>query len=206
MDLKVGDVISIKHYSGINPFKSVVVSVDGDVVKVRLTKDFTMLNFLEGDPLVFGVESYGEVHLVGCNITRIDCKNNTVEAIIDKVDTGANQRMYERFPVSLYSDIRTKFSKKKHLAIIKDISTYGMLIYCKSDFPIGEQIEVDIYMEKIMVLLKSDIMRKKEITHYNEYGLRIIYEDINSMIFIKEFIRRIIEAQEDSIRKMRERE
>ncbi len=206
MDLKVGDVISIKHYSGINLFKSVVVSVDGDVVKVRLTKDFTMLNFLEGDPLVFGVESYGEVHLVGCNITRIDCKNNTVEAIIDKVDTGANQRMYERFPVSLYSDIRTKFSKKKHLAIIKDISTYGMLIYCKSDFPIGEQIEVDIYMEKIMVFLKSDIMRKKESTHYIEYGLRIIYEDINSMNFIKEYIRRIKEAQEDSIRKMRERE
>lgn len=202
--IKVNDVVSVKHYSGINPFKSIVVGIDGDVVRVKLTKDFTLLNFLEGDPLVFGVESDGEVYMVGSNIVNIDSKEGIVEAVIDKFESGSEQRMYERFPVSLYSDVRTKLSKKKHLAIVKDISFYGLLIYCKSDFSINEQIEVDIYMEKTMVFLKGEIMRKKQGTNYIEYGLRILYEDANSMYFIKDYLKRLKDSQEESIRKIKE--
>lgn len=202
--IKVNDVVSVKHYSGINPFKSIVVGIDGDVVRVKLTKDFTLLNFLEGDPLVFGVESDGEVYMFGSNIVIIDCKEGIVEAVIDKIESGAEQRMYERFPVSLYSDVRTKLSKKKHLAIVKDISFYGMLIYCKSDFAVNEQIDVDIYMEKTMVFIKGEIMRKKQGTNYIEYGLRILYEDTNSMNFIKDYLKRLKEAQEESVRKIKD--
>lgn len=202
--IKVGDIISVRHYSGINPLKSIVLSMEGDTVKLKLIKDFTVLNFLEGDPMVFGIESHGEIHMVGCNIVKINCKDGIVETTIDKVDSGANQRMHERFPVSLYADIRAKLIKKKHLTVIKDISFYGMLIYCKSEFRIAEQLEVDIYMEKTMVFLKCEIIRKKQSSNYIEYGLRILYESVNSMNYIKEYLRRLKHDQEESIRKMKE--
>ncbi|MFZ5990100.1 MAG: PilZ domain-containing protein [Bacillota bacterium] len=204
--VKPGDIISIRHYSGINPFNSIVVDIDGDAIRVKLTKDFAIMNFLEGDPVVFGIETNGQIHMIGCNITKIDSKEEVVEVVIDKVDTGSDQRRHERFPVSLYADIRTKFSKKKHLAAIKDISYYGMLVYSKSDFTLGEQIEIDIYMEKKMVFLKGDIVRKTESPHYTQYGLRIVYEDINTMNFMKEYLKRLKESHEDSVKKIRDNE
>lgn len=201
--IKPGVIVFVRHYSGLNPFKSIVLDIHDDTIKIRLTKDFAILNFLEGDPVVFGIETEGQVHIIGCNITKIDSKDETVEVAVDKVDSGADQRRYERFPVSLYADARTKLSKKKHLVVIKDISYYGMFIYCKSDFFTGDQIEIDIYMEKKMMFLKGEVVRKIESTHYNKYGLRIIYEDVNAMNYMKEYLRRLKEAQEDSVRNMK---
>lgn len=203
--IKNGDIISVRHYSGVNPFKSIVVDSDGDTLKIKLTKDFAIMNFLEGDPVVIGVESQGDVKIFGCKIVEINIRDEIIEVNIDKIDSEAEQRRHERFPVSLYADVRIKMDRKKHLAAIKDISYYGMLIFSKSEFSLGDEIELDIYMEKNMIFLKCEVLRKIPGDLYNKYGLRIIYQDVNSMNFIKEYLRRLKEAQEDSIRKMKER-
>lgn len=202
--VKSGDIISVRHYSGVNPFKSVVVESGEDRLKIKLTKDFALMNFLEGDPVVIGMESEGNIKIFGCKIVEINAKDRIIEVSIDKVDLEAEQRRHERFPVSLYADVRVKTDGKKHLATIKDISFFGMLIYSKSNFSVGDELELDIYMEKNMVFLKCEILRKVQGDVYNKYGVRIIYQDVNSMNFIKEYLRRLKEAQEDAIRKMKE--
>lgn len=47
-------------------------------------------------------------------------------------------------------------------------------------------------------------MRKVSSSVYNKYGLRIMYEDVNSMNFMKEYLKRLKEDQEDSIKKQKE--
>ncbi|OPZ83585.1 MAG: PilZ domain protein [Firmicutes bacterium ADurb.Bin419] len=202
--IKNGDIVSVRHYSGVNPFKSIVVDSDEDHVKIKLTKDFAIMNFLEGDPVVIGVESEGNVKIFGCKIVEINIKDGIIEVSVDKIDSEAEQRRHERFPVSLYADVRVKMDKKKHLAAIKDISFYGMLIFSKSEFSVGEELELDIYMEKNMLFLKCEVMRKVPGDVYNKYGVRIIYRDVNSMNFVKEYLKRLKEVQEETIRKMKE--
>lgn len=146
-----GDVISVRHYSGVNPFRSIVIGTSEDILKIKLTKDFAILNFCVGDPVVIGVESQARLQVLGCKILNINAKEGTIEVVMDKIDSEADQRRHERFPVSLYADIRVKHEKKKCLATIKDISYYGMLIYCKAEFSLGDQLEVDVYMEKNML-------------------------------------------------------
>lgn len=199
-----GEVISVRHYSGVNPFKSIVIDANEDCLKFKLTKEFAIMNFLEGDPVVIGIESKGSVSIYGCEISNINLKDGTIDVSMDKTELGADQRRHERFPVSLYADVRVKREKKKHLATIKDISYYGMLIFSKSDFIVGDKIELDIYMEKNMLFLKCEILRKVSNPVNNKYGIRIIYEDVNAMNFMKEYLRRLKESQEDSIRKMKE--
>ncbi len=202
--LKNGDIVSVRHYSGVSPFRSIVVDSDEDSMKIKLTKDFAIMNFLEGDPVVVGVESKGNVKIFGCKIVEINLKDGIIEVNVDKIESEAEQRRHERFPVSLYADVRVKTNRKKHLAAIKDISFYGMLIFSKSDFSVGDEIELDIYMEKNMLFLKCEILRKVPGEVYNNYGLRIVYEDVNSMNFVKEYLRRLKEAQEEAIRKIKE--
>ncbi|TYQ16081.1 UNVERIFIED_CONTAM: PilZ domain-containing protein [Acetivibrio alkalicellulosi] len=195
-----GDVVTIRHYSGINPFRSIVISITENIIKIKLTGDFAVFNFFEGDPIVFGIEKSGETHMVGCNIVTIDNKAGSIDLRIDKTERDADLRRHERFPVSLYSDIRTRYAKKKHLGIIKDISFFGMLIYSKSDFEIGDNIEIDIYMEKKVLFLKGDIVRKTQEEKYIQYGIRITYEDANAMNFMKDYLRKQKELQEDSLK------
>lgn len=203
MDLiKPGDIVSISHYSGLSPFKSVVVDVRGDTVLLRLTKEFAIMNFLEGDPVVFGIEKGEDVLMGGCNITGLSPRENMVELKVENLEVGTERRQCERYPVSLYADVKTRNCKKKQLAIIKNISCYGMLIYSKGDFLAGEQLEVDIYMDKTVVHLKTNITRKEQGRHYFEYGLEILYENRNSLNFMKDYIKRLEQEQIDAIRRL----
>lgn len=207
---KPGDVVSVRHYSGVNPFKSVVVDATEDFLKMKLTKELSIVNFLEGDPAVVGIEKENDEHvksniqIIGCTITNIFKKDGIVEVCLDKLESEADQRRHERFPVSIYADVRIKMDRKKYLAIIKDISYYGMLIFSKSEFSVGDELDFDIYMENTMAFLKCEVLRKVVDPVYNKYGLRVIYEDVNSMNFVKEYLKRLKEAQEDSVRNMKE--
>ncbi len=200
---KAGDIISVRHYSGISPFKSIILEANENSVLVKLTKEFAIMNFLEGDPVVFGTEKGDRVIIVGCNIGEIRPKEDIIELKIDKVEEDAQKRQWERFPVSLFADVRSRDSRKKQVATIKDISHYGMLIYSKADYPVNEQVEVDIYMDKSMVFLKANIARKAERKHYFEYGVGILYEDSSSLNFMKEYIKRLMQEQEEAIRKLK---
>lgn len=208
--LNPGNVVSVRHYSGVNPFKSVVVDVTGDYLKLKLTKELSIVNFLEGDPAVIGIEQENDdpakinIQVIGCTITNIFKKEGIIEVYLDQLEEEANQRRHERFPVSIYADVRIKMDRKKHLAIIKDISYYGMLILSKSEFSVGDELDFDIYMENSMAFLKCEVIRKVADPVYNKYGLRVIYEDINSMNFVKEYLRRLKEAQENSMRNINE--
>jgi hypothetical protein len=203
MSIRTGDVVSIRHYSGLSPFKSVVLDIRGDFVTLKLSKDFALMNFLEGDPVVLGYVSSEQVIILGCDIVTIDPKSNTVVVRVDKVDSGANQRQYERYPVSLYADIKNRDSRKKSLATIKDISQYGILIYSKADIDLNTIMDVDIYADKNIIFLRATAIRKISRDSFFEYGMGVIYEDNNTIAAIKDYIKKLRQEQEESIRRIK---
>lgn len=203
MNLKAGDVISVRHYSGLAPFKSIIINTDDEKIILRLTKEFAIMNFLAGDPVVLGYESEEEVKIFGCNILDINIRENTLYLQVDSIDSESNRRQYERYPVSLYADIKLRNGGKKFLATIKDMSYYGMLIYSKADLNISELLEVAIYMEKSTVFFNTNIVRKAERPNYFEYGLGIIYSDGSSLNYMKDYLKVLKMEQEDAIRKLK---
>lgn len=199
--IKVNDVISICHYSGLSPFKCIVLEAGSDFLIVNVTKDFAVKSFNEGDPVIFGIENMGEMMIYGGSISQVRAKDNIIHIEIDKPEPGSENRQVERYPVSMCADIRTKKDNKKQLAAIKDISYYGILIFTKVDIDEGETIEVDIYMEKSMIFLKAVVNRKRIKANYIEYGVGIKYEDGGTLNYMKDYTKRIKQDQIDSIRK-----
>lgn len=199
--IHIGDTISICHYSGISPYKCAVLDVNSEILTVRILKDFAVRSFLEGDPVIFGIDHMGEMMVFGCNIQSIRVKEDILLISVDLLEPGAENRQAERYPVSMCADIRIKNENKKPLAAIKDISYYGMLVYCQADIPENDSIEVDIYLDKNMLFLKAVVMRKKKTPNHFEYGLGIKYDDSNSLNYMKDYIKRLRQDQIEMIRK-----
>jgi hypothetical protein len=134
LDLDNGDIVSVRHYSEVSPFKSIILDTKKDVVFMGFTRHFTMANFLEGDPMVFGKEVDDHIVAYGGNIISIDPRAGAIKVKVDKINQSSNKRQFERYPVSLYGEVRRKEERKKHLVTLKDISYYGIMAYSKDEF------------------------------------------------------------------------
>jgi hypothetical protein len=199
--VKPGDVVVIKHYSEFSSIKSVVVEVTDNILIARLTKDFSQMNFLEGDPVVVGFEKDNEVFVMGCSIIEVMQSEDIIMLKIDEVEANNERRNHERYPVSLYADIKVHGSNNLYLATIKEISYHGMLVCCKADLEADSRLEVDTYLGSYTISLKASIMRKVEQARFFEYGLKLNFEDSESSDFVKNYILSLSNDQEEIVRK-----
>lgn len=173
--IDVSDVIVVRHYSGINPFKSVVTKIEENKITVKLTKEFATFNFLVGDPVVLGYEVNEMVSLVGCTINEIDIKKNCITFDIDKIEEEKQKRKYERYIVSLYADL-VNDRNERSTAIIKDISLSGIRLFSRLEHNIGEKISLHLYIDSKILVLNSKILRKIQKEENIEYGVSINYD------------------------------
>lgn len=200
--MKVGEIASICHYSGKTWFKSVVLQVEKDLLVVKLVKEFVILNFLENDPVVLGYEENDEVFIAGCIVKGIDPDCSYIKLKVESVRSLKEQRECERFPVSFYAKIKCDDSDKINVATIKNMSFDGLMINTAADFPLKKNIEVTIYptfqevkidedVDKTVISLRSDIVRKEAFTRYFEYGLKITNIDAQNQNLLRLYLQSI---------------
>lgn len=205
MEIKTGDIVSVRHFSGTKLFKSLVLESHNEVVQVRLFEDIPLLNCSQGDPLVLGSELESEIYISSCTILNLNKELNTIEIRIDNCETTTNKRLFVRFPVSLYAEARIGESQKKHLAIVKNISYTGMLVFSKIDFPLYQELKFEIHADSgVIINLKASVIRKVKDTYNYEYGLKIIYTDVHTPNLLKKYLLLLKKEQEESLKKFKE--
>jgi hypothetical protein len=202
MNIKSGEIVSIRHCSGTKLFKSIVLESIEDTLSVKLFEEIALLNCSEGDPVVLGFEYDSQVYMASCNILELDKKENTLDIKVDNFETITNKRLYERFPVSFYADVRIGESQKKNLVLVKNISLNGLMINTKLDFPLYQELKFEMHLD-IKIHLKATIIRKTKDAHNNEYGLKIVYTDVNTPKLLKKLILILKQEQEEFIKKMK---
>lgn len=203
MDIVKNSIISIKHYSKINPVISLLLDFNENEVKIKLLKEFSQMTFLEGDPVVIAFEQItNNIAILGGTISKISPGINQILIDIDKQDFEQNKRSYERYPTSLYADIILENFSQKNTVIIKDISWYGMQIHCKLEIQTNSNVDIDIYTEERVVRVKGEIVRKTKHKKHFEYGIRIIYDNSFSMVYMKEYLEMLKKEQENFVLKI----
>lgn len=189
MDIKAGSAVSIRHYALLKSFKGTVAEADADRLVIKPWKELDPGIISPGDPAVIGRETEDGAVIIGCSITGCDTLAGTILMKPDPVVPEAANRMYERFPVSLYGDIRLMESQKRTHAIIKDISYYGLQFYSRTEFPPGQKFEIDIFLEKGIMTQKVKIVRHVERPYYFEYGALILHSDFYTFNRIKQYVK-----------------
>lgn len=203
MRLKVGDVVSIRHFSGTKLFKSLVLELDGDSLWVKLVEDITLLNCSTGDPIVLGYELEDEIYMSSCTFLDMDKSKNKLKVKIDNFEATTNKRLFVRFPVSIYAEATIGQSKTKKLTMVKNISFNGMMIHSKHDFPLYQELKFALHVG-ITIKLKAIVIRKTKDTHNYEYGLKIVYTDVHTPDLLKSYLVLLKREQEEFIKKFKE--
>jgi hypothetical protein len=134
-------------------------------------------------------------NMVGGSIKNIFPHKNKIDINIDTITVEAQKRSHERFPVSLYADIIQENSKKRNIVILKDLSFSGIQIHSKVDFNTNSNISMDIYLERNVISINATIIRKVNKIKYFEYGLKINYNNVTTMNFIKDYIQTLRNEQ-----------
>lgn len=175
MDIEPGFTVTVRHYALLNVFRSTVLEVNDDQIVLMLTKEASDAGFLVGDPLVVAYKINNNLKIVGGRITGLDSGQELLKFKLDALETEAEKRLYERYPLSYYADFRILDTGKKGHALVKDISNYGILILSKEDISKEQKLDIDIYLLRDILSLKAVIVRKQEGAGYFEYGLTMLY-------------------------------
>lgn len=196
--------VYIFHYSQITPYKGTVIYEDNEILKVEIYKQEEIMSFKKNDPVVVYSIKNQRAEILSCDVTAKDL--NDCVLIAKKEVKGSTQweekRQFERYPVSLYADIKVKSLSKRNFALIKNLSYSGMLIYSKAEIPEEEQFDIDLYADKQVIFLKAVTVRKLEHTEFSEYGIQMVYTDFNSIETMKKYVEGLRESHKKIVVKL----
>ena len=192
MTVEAGAIVTIRHYSMINVFKSTVISREGIKVEIKLPKECQKAEFLKGDPLAVAYEDDESGTITGARISEYRRSDEVLVYFEDTPEEEMKMRSYERFPVSLYADYRIieELGRKKCFALVKDISEYGVLIYSRESHFKGLRLAMDIYLTRDILSLTAEIVRKVDHEGYFEYGLKIKHTGPIAFNHIKNYVKK----------------
>lgn len=198
MDFKVGDMISVRHYSGSDLSKAIVIEKNFDIISIKLSKRATALRIQKGEPIVIGFESKNMVYISSCTVMSVEEDEKMLSLRADSIETLANKRLFERFPVSFESKIKIGSSKTEYFSLIKNISFSGMLVVSREDFPLYQELKFDLDIGEVLEL-KAVIIRKDKESENYEYGLKIVYTDPTTPTKIKKHLHKLKSEQEQYV-------
>ncbi len=204
MELKSGDIVSVAHYSEGNPFQSVVLDVLDNEVLLSLPKKFAIFNLFEDDPVVLGFQTGVNIYAAECSIRTINPKNNSIGLKVENIEYIKEKRIFERFPVSLCTDIITSEEDKKKVAFIRNISLEGFAIVTKSELSQGDTVNFDVYIDNRVLKLSGEVVWKERGNNSFQYGLKSIYTDFNTKNSLKLYLKILKDEQENAVIKIRD--
>ncbi|MFZ5986741.1 MAG: PilZ domain-containing protein, partial [Bacillota bacterium] len=171
--------------------------ISDDIVSIKVTKEFAEANFLEGDPAVLGIERNNEIYLTNCYVVTVVAHKGIIKLGINNEEFIVNKRAHERYPVSLYADIKKKDADCEFVSIVKNISFNGIMVCTKKDLFEGELLDARIYFEGSNLSLGAKIMWKIQRSTDYEYGMKITYMDYVSQTVLNRYIEKLKEEQEE---------
>mgnify|MGYP000890032919 CR=1 FL=1 len=169
MNLKVGEVVTLKHYSGKKINKGVISNISDNCYVIKPDKDFLIFNFFDNDPIVMGFEHDNIVNICESTISSIDYQQNTFCLSVNNVITITDRRITQRFPVSLCAYILDR--DEKNFAYIRNMSLDGLSLCSKVDYEQGRKLRLNTTIEDRTLEFEATIVWKNESKYGFEYGL-----------------------------------
>lgn len=190
-EIEENTIVLVYHHSKLKPLKGTILLNKTQNCLLALSKDFAILNFLEGDPIVIRF-SYNHIgYNIGAEVQIIDKENQTLVISINDLHLYREKRSSDRIPVSIFAEITRLNSVDKQEGIIKDISQHGLLICTNTKFLEGCPVEVYIHTTLKIITVAGTIVREHICTNNNEYGIEIVKISKDDLECLKQFIMRL---------------
>jgi len=183
--------IFLLHYAFEKPVAGLSEKNFYENLKVKFGDRADFSKFKAEDPVVVYISEDKTCPIKSGDIEYIIDKEETVSIKLDEAPDIQMQsrRKYKRYPASQLCYIKEVYSKKKGTAVIKNISSHGLLLLTKDDFNIDDVIEISIYFGNSIYFIEGKIVREYKEKEYWEYGIFVNNADLYSLKNIREFMR-----------------
>lgn len=199
------DNIVLRHYNKLKPINCTVIS--GDVNKIFTVQadegDKAGAEIYKGDPVLIGILKNDESVQINGGIVigatpeedkYIICSNENIN-----IAKELEKRKYDRYPVSLFGDVKAMATNRREDACIKDISYSGMCIYSTGDFEVNDIVEINLYLSNSVTRFDGTVIRKALNFGRNEYGIQIVHRDKVAMDAAMSVIFNLIQGENELI-------
>lgn len=190
MTAKPGDVVVIRHYTMINIFKSLIMEVGEKSLGIKISKEHSKACFSVGDPIVLAFPDNANIRISGGRVDSYIRGDGILQVRLDIHTVKNDLRRYDRTPVSNYADVRMRDTGKKFQVLIKDISFYGLLIFTKEDMKKGQQMDVDVFLDRDIISFDAEVIRRLQGDVHMEYGLKILHKGPLVYNHIQDYVRK----------------
>ncbi|MCX7709065.1 MAG: PilZ domain-containing protein [Clostridia bacterium] len=190
MKIHCGADVFIYHFSSKLNIKGSVIDADNNLLVIQTDEGRINNAISEGEPAVIFYREESNIAMIGCIVKEKMSRRGSFQVLCDNtVIQGQNKRMYERYPVSYYADLKVVNEQRRYVAFLKDISKYGLRIITDAQLNPGKKIEISLYLEKKILFISALIVRCAQGKKYFDYGAILTIEDFHSLREISNLIR-----------------
>jgi hypothetical protein len=189
MSLTQLDEIYLKIYSIDYLLKCRVEEVSGNSVKLS-PKSGKIDMFLINDPTVLIHFEGNQLVTIPADVVSVDRETGIVTVAQPEKDLNEEERIFERYPVSLVVSARRKFTNRRQELIVKNISMFSMDVISKTLFEEDEFIDLDLITEKSMFYISGKVLAKKAAGKLYEYSLQLTHFDIATKQSFEDYLLR----------------
>lgn len=190
MNIMPGDTIVVRHYSLLNVFRSAAIESADKSLFLKISREQSNAYFYAGDPIVLAIPGSENIRISGGRVLFYNQGEGTLQVQPDIRKVENDVRRYERTPVSHYADIRLSDTGKKYQVLVKDISYYGVMLFTKADLYNGQQMDVDVFLDRDIMSLKAEVVRNHQGAVHTEYGLKILHRGPLVFNYIQNYVRK----------------
>ncbi len=183
--------IFILHYAFKKPIAALLRKDFNGSLHVEFDERSILLKFKLGDPVVVCIPADNTYSIRSGDIDYIINEEETVSIKLDETVNMQMQsrRKFKRYPASQFCGVKEIYTKKKGTAILKNISSHGLLLLSKNDFKVNDVIEASIYFGTATYFIEGKIVREMEGKEYRGYGISVKNTDFSSIKNTREFMR-----------------
>lgn len=175
MKFKVGNIVTLKHYSVDKINKGIISNTDGDNIVIKPEMEFSVFNYFNNDPVVLGYEEDNIINVCEGVVNKIDYKDNSVHLLVTNVESMKDKRITQRFPVSACAYLEN--NKNRSFSYIRNICLEGLSLCSKDEYHKNDIINVNTTIEYINFKFEARVIWKKQSNFGFEYGLN--YHNVN---------------------------
>lgn len=183
--------VFILHYHFEKPIPALLKKDFNGSLHVVFEERSVLRNLKLGDPVVVYIPENNKYSIKSGDI---DYKFIEEEIVSIKLDETVNidiqsKRMFKRYPASQFCGVKEVNTRKRGSAILKNISSQGLLLFSKDAFKVNDTIEASVYFGTTIYFIEGRVVRKIEGKEYQGYGIMIKNNDIFSLKNTREFMK-----------------
>ncbi|HAA43456.1 MAG TPA: PilZ domain-containing protein [Ruminiclostridium sp.] len=174
--IKTNSPADLKHFRMFEFVNATILDRTEDELILKVRDSIKEPLFFPDDHVVINYSNNKELYVMSGIINYIYTVSPLKFSVsVNGIEKFKDMRKHQRYYVSLTATINVSGFITPIFAVVKNISSGGVKIYCKDVLIYDDVIEVEVILDRTNKLnFNGKIVRKAKIKDYYEYGIEII--------------------------------